>query len=277
MSFKRFALGLLVSVLLLTACAEIPGASPEEVTVTPEVPPASTPTATPITPTPDPRFTPQPLVQELEVLILESFPVQVNVHLKGILPDGCTTFEEVLVTRVDNVFTLEVKTHHSGEQACDMVARFFEEVVSLDVVGLKAGVYQVVAQGVTSSFTLAQDNMPQKPTITIPLEPNLNLAAVEGVDLLMLDSFPVQLEATVRGYFPDGCTSLDEVKTSYAKQTFTIVLTVKRPADMMCTEAIVPFEHTVPLDVLGLAKGTYTVVVNGVTQTFELTQDNVSP
>ena len=45
----------------------------------------------------------------------------------------------------------------------------------------------------------------------------------------------------------------------------------------MCTEALVPYEQAVPLDVAGLPAGVYTVTVNGVSDTFELAVDNVLP
>jgi inhibitor of cysteine peptidase len=44
---------------------------------------------------------------------------------------------------------------------------------------------------------------------------------------------------------------------------------------MMCTQAIVPYEKVVPLDVYGLKAGTYDVNVNTVTDSFELSIDNI--
>ncbi len=44
---------------------------------------------------------------------------------------------------------------------------------------------------------------------------------------------------------------------------------------MMCTQAIVPYEKVVPLDVYGLKAGTYDVNVNTVTDSFELSTDNI--
>jgi inhibitor of cysteine peptidase len=42
----------------------------------------------------------------------------------------------------------------------------------------------------------------------------------------------------------------------------------------VCTQALVPFEETIPLDVEGLLAGEYTVNVNGVMATFTLDVDN---
>ena len=101
--------------------------------------------------------------------------------------------------------------------------------------------------------------------------------AVESVDVLILESFPVQVHAVVRGTLADGCTTLDQVTTTREGNVFQIQLTTQRPADAVCTQALVPFEEVVALDVVGLPAGEYTVEAEGVTATFTLDIDNVLP
>lgn len=102
-------------------------------------------------------------------------------------------------------------------------------------------------------------------------------AIVEDIQILILESFPVQIHVTATGYLPDGCTSIDEEIVSFddEKNAFTVHITTIRQADAMCTEALVPFEKTVALDVYGLEKGTYEVNVNGIKDEFELQMDNI--
>ena len=100
------------------------------------------------------------------------------------------------------------------------------------------------------------------------------VATVESVDVLILESFPVQVHVAVTGYLPDGCTTLDQVSTEQNGNEFVVTITTQRPADAICTEAIVPYEEVVPLDVAGLPAGQYTVTVNGVSAGFELQMDN---
>jgi hypothetical protein len=80
----------------------------------------------------------------------------------------------------------------------------------------------------------------------------------------------------VDGYLPDGCTEIDEINKSFDQQTktFDVEITTVRRADKVCTEQTVPFEKNIPLDVYGLPAGTYTVNVNGVTDTFTFESDN---
>lgn len=101
-------------------------------------------------------------------------------------------------------------------------------------------------------------------------------ANVDSIEVLIMESFPVQVSVVVHGSFPDGCT-----QTSNAEQenlegnTIELTIYTIRPADAECTQEVVPFEESFSLDVEGLSAGTYTIDVNGVTGTFELAIDNV--
>jgi inhibitor of cysteine peptidase len=106
--------------------------------------------------------------------------------------------------------------------------------------------------------------------------PSDNQAKVESVETLSLESFPVQVHALVKGNLADGCTEIDQVEQTrdVENKRFTVTITVSRDPDKMCTQALVPFEESVALNVRDLPAGTYTVDVNGVQGSFELQQDN---
>lgn len=99
-------------------------------------------------------------------------------------------------------------------------------------------------------------------------------APVENIDILILESFPVQVQVIAKGNLPDGCTVIDQKTQKRVGNTFTVLITTKRPQDAICTLALKPFEERISLDVAGLPKGTYTVDVNGVKKTFKLDADN---
>lgn len=115
---------------------------------------------------------------------------------------------------------------------------------------------------------------PLPPTDAPPSEAITGTATVESIQILMLESFPVQVNARMRGVLPDGCTTIDQLTTDQSGSDFTITMTTFRPADAVCTEATVPFDEVVALDVLGLDAGTYNVTANGVSGTFTLDMDN---
>lgn len=104
---------------------------------------------------------------------------------------------------------------------------------------------------------------------------NKPTAHVETIDIQILESFPVQVHVIAKGYLSDGCEQIDQIDTVRSGNTFTITITTISVGEV-CTEALVPFEEVIVLEVEGLNAGVYTVNVNGVTDTFELTVDNVA-
>jgi inhibitor of cysteine peptidase len=254
---RSFTLWLLALSLLSSACAELPGAQ--------------------LTPTPAGPIQGLALVESVELLMLESFPVQVRAVVKGSLPDGCTTIDRITQTRRDNTFEIEITTQRPADAVCTLALVSFEETIPLDVADLKAGVYLVVVNGVSNSFELSTDNV-LAPTPGADASGVITgRAFVESVELLMLESFPVQVHAVVKGSLSDGCTTVDQVTQTRQGNTFEIQITTRRPAEAMCTQALVPFEETIALDVVGLKAGVYVVNVNDVSSSFELSADNAPP
>jgi hypothetical protein len=116
-----------------------------------------------------------------------------------------------------------------------------------------------------------------KPDVGFPRKTDIvtGVARVSKVDIAILESDPPQVNVTAFGNFPDGCTKMGEVIQERVGNTFAITLTTRRPKGMMCTMALVPFEHTVTLEDgksgnQPLDAGKYRVVVNGVEEQFTL-------
>ena len=103
------------------------------------------------------------MIESIEILILESFPVQVNVRISGILGDSCTTLDQITQARVENVFEIKVTTTRPAEAICADIITKFEEVVALDVYGLPAGTYIVDVNGVRDTFTLSVSSFLSEP------------------------------------------------------------------------------------------------------------------
>jgi len=148
---------------------------------------------------------------------------------------------------------------------------------SVSVEGLKNGDPVVVTGELRSSNGTA-------PSITfwasgiekmVAKDAAVSLANVNDIEILLLESFPVQVHAVARGEHPDSCTKVDKVTTSREGDTFFVTITTSRPADAMCAQVMTPFEEVVAPDVVGLKAGVYTVDINGVRDTFELQTDNI--
>jgi len=120
------------------------------------------------------------------------------------------------------------------------------------------------------------DTPPATPASDLVIEQGKGVT-VESLEVMILESFPVQVNAIVSGYFSDGCTTLEKIDVEReTDQIFTINIVTRRPSgDVSCTMAIVPFEETVALDVAGLPAGEYTVKYKDLSETFTLDIDNV--
>jgi putative hemolysin len=113
-------------------------------------------------------------IDDVSFQILESFPVQVEVLIKGSLPDSCTEIER-LDQRFDQrfgvedgIFWIEIVTIRSTEEVCAQALVPFEETVSLEVYGLSAGTYVVDVNGTSETFTLDVENAPSDTELPNP-------------------------------------------------------------------------------------------------------------
>lgn len=101
--------------------------------------------------------------------------------------------------------------------------------------------------------------------------PVTGVAVVQGVDIQIVGSWPLQVNALVRGQLPDaGCTTISDINQTRDGNTIKVTLTTTTDPLALCAQALTPFEQVVALDVANLPPAEYTVDVNGVTQTFEL-------
>ena len=98
------------------------------------------------------------IVESVDVLVLESFPVKVRAIVNGDLPDGCTEITEMSISRTGETFEVKITTSHPIAAVCTDALKPFQKSLSLDVLDLPAGTYTVDAYGKTAVFTLAVKN-----------------------------------------------------------------------------------------------------------------------
>ena len=103
------------------------------------------------------------LVEEVSIIFLESFPLQVRVAVSGYLPNPCSWVEQVTVDRSEQLFNVRILRGSNAGEICIQVEEAFEESIPLDVYGLPAGDYTVDVNGVRASFTFTQDNILEDP------------------------------------------------------------------------------------------------------------------
>lgn len=102
---------------------------------------------------------PKVLIENIEIMITKSFPLQVSVAVEGIKSVPCTELLNPAVSYADNTFTVVLaETKLGPAESCIAVTDPFETSVTLDVLDLPAGTYTVNVNEVTAEFTFDIDN-----------------------------------------------------------------------------------------------------------------------
>jgi len=102
-------------------------------------------------------------VDSVQIAILESFPVQINLTLKGNKSVPCVELLPPAISKQDNLFVIVLAETQLGTgESCITVIDPFETTFALDVSGLTAGTYTVRVNGqVEDKFTLEVNNSPR--------------------------------------------------------------------------------------------------------------------
>ncbi|HET9201172.1 MAG TPA: hypothetical protein VFO84_09410 [Dehalococcoidia bacterium] len=228
-------------------------------------------------------------VDSVEVLQLESFPVQISVEATGTLPDGCTEVSNVDVAQDGSQFTVAIETERPTDVACTLQIREHTESVSLG--SPEPGDYTVTVNGVSEEFIVPGDasgDNAEEPCSPASSDPDASVSSedpppcpeetvdesqyeiaefgVNDIEIAIAESFPVQIFVAVHGNFSDGCTEIHEVNVEQQGNEFLIEITTRRPIGAICTQAIVEHTENVPLG--SPSAGDYTVTVNGISEDF---------
>jgi hypothetical protein len=92
-------------------------------------------------------------VEEVQVEILESDPVQVVAVIKGGLGSGCLSLGEITQRRDGNTVEVTMLANHSGAEACTMIYQLVDERVPLEG-PFAPGDYTLIVNGVERAFSV---------------------------------------------------------------------------------------------------------------------------
>jgi hypothetical protein len=286
---EKSLVSLFIIALLLAACATPTSVPTAVVTENP-----IGPTASPIMPTPYPEpfiempspypaypepstpaippsgYDPQPgdaklqrdkVLMDLEnstIFINADNPTEVEVMLNGILSDPCHELR-VVVRPPDatNTINVEVYTVFDKSIACIMVIKTFNATIPLG--NYSSGEYTVMVNGKElGTFTGGYEPQPGDAR----LSRGEATVDVENSQVLVMESYPIQVSVILKGNLPDPCHKLRVLVTPANTQN-EINLDVYSVVDSSkaCITELQPFEVTIPLG--SVTSGHYTVYVNG--------------
>ncbi len=110
---------------------------------------------------------------------------------------------------------------------------------------------------------------------TLDQEATINSAFVDEIEMMIIETFPVQVNVIAKGYFHDDCTKIDQITEERRGNTISLKMITVRQTDKVCSQDIKPFEEIIPLNVAGFPADIYTVNVNNKSAIFELGVDNI--
>jgi len=146
MSESRLLVILTITAVLITACSPVGGGDPNE-------PIAATfgqgqPTQGGAEPPTGDMVHGPVFINDVKLLIMESYPIQVMLNISGELPTPCNIFQaDVSEPDEDNEIHVEVYSLVAEGDVCIEVIQPFSENVSIPMAGKPDGVYTVWVNG----------------------------------------------------------------------------------------------------------------------------------
>ena len=208
------------------------------------------------------------LIDDVRVISRATPPAAYAVEIQGHFRDGCTSLHSVTQALDGDRIIVTVNTLRDPQAMCTMALVPFTYTVPLNIAGLEAGEYTVAVGDVTTTLTLSEED-------EVAIEPGqfgiaedkmlLTRAMVEEIEVLILESDPVQITVMIQGFLGDGCTELAGISQFVQGDRIYIRVYAERPVDAICTLVLVGFEESVGLDLDELEPGEYTIVVHNLT------------
>lgn len=196
-------------------------------------------------------------VGESEILMLESFPIQVELHLQGDLPTPCHRLEwEVSEPDAQNRIQVKAFSTLDAEVDCIQVLEPFEARIPLG--SFTEGLYSVWLNGERiGDFDLGLVVVPP-----VAGDGDRRPVYVEA-ELLRVESYTVvQVVLKVSGNLPTPCHALmGEVGDPDAENRVDVEVYSASDRGVFCIEALKPFQEYIPLG--SFSSGSYTFWVNG--------------
>ena len=139
------------------------------------------------------------------------------------------------------------------------------------LVGVGAVVTLILAFGIGSFFTITSSSG-QQPTPVIETAPasQYQPVIVDQVEVEVGVGSPILVEIVASGTWPDLCAQIASVETNINE--FNIDITVLASSVENChpDNLGLPFRFAIPLNIVEMEAGTYTITVNGTSNTLDL-------
>ena len=262
-------LSVLLSLILAACAAPATPTTPEPVAVTPEpmTPATQAPTQTAA------EAVNRPIqIADVQVQIGVGSPIPVEVVASGSMPDLCAQVAQVELQLSGTLFNIEILANPADPDCQpDPVGLPFRMAIPLNMTSMPAGTYSVNLNGVETSFEWNNASETIAPTGENPAG-DLRPLTVEGLVVEVGVGSPIPVEVVASGTWPDLCAQLAGVSQQFSGNRIDISLEASTANPACLPDPVgIPFRIAVPLNMVQMPLGAYTVVVNGVETSFEWT------
>ena len=204
-------------------------------------------------------------VDAVNVDIGRGSPLPIHAIVSANLPNACAQLGEVRVHRNETTFFVRLIAYVPAQTDCNPDTLPMRIEVPLNIAYAPEGPFEVNVNGVTASFD--HRTMPAVPEEAIA---ERNLIAIEHVGVQAGVGSPIPVEIVASGTWPDLCSQIASVESSI--NGFNIDITVLASTVENCRpdNLGLPFRFAIPLNIVEMEAGTYTITVNGTSNTFDL-------
>ena len=204
-------------------------------------------------------------VDAVNVDIGRGSPLPIHAIVSANLPNACAQLGEVRVHRNETTFFVRLIAYVPAQTDCNPDTLPMRIEVPLNIAYAPEGPFEVNVNGATASFD--HRTMPAVPEEAIA---ERNLIAIEHVGVQAGVGSPIPVEIVASGTWPDLCSQIVSVES--AINGFNIDITVLASTVENCRpdNLGLPFRFAIPLNIVEMEAGTYTITVNGTSNTFDL-------
>jgi inhibitor of cysteine peptidase len=210
---------------------------------------------------PDPKQSEELIIESVELLQLESWPVQFHMELTGTLPSACHSLDySVILPKEDGVIEVEARAILDEDVECSQHAQSFRQGIGLG--SYTEGAFRVLLNGEPVGEIQLGGGSEAPGSKDADGGMTRGPVYIDETELVILESFPVQIEIVIRGALPTPCASL-EWSVEAPDDQGRIMLeaySLQDPA-LACVQVLEAIEERLPIG--SYSEGSYSVWLNG--------------
>jgi hypothetical protein len=200
------------------------------------------------------------VIQNIDVIVRESYPARVALHITGYYQDNCVAATQIDQRRAGSWVYVEIYRVIDPRVRCRDARVPLDETIRLD------GTFERGTYIIQVNDYVQQTAIPYPPPPPPPPEPIRSYAVIESVDVLVGETFayPSRLTLHVTGYDSTGCRG--QLQIDQWRSGNWVYVEIYRLVDprIMCPDMLTRLDEYIPLNGT-FDYGTYTFSVNDYT------------